>query len=602
MAISRTESPVRGSTDARPGPPRGTPAVVHALEAAAATERLCARGLWAPGTGGTNAFGEEVRILGDGDPRRALDALAACEAVAAEGGRAAAILVLAALVDARRALVGLVERRRPVVIHAVVAAAGELATAASHADLHAIGDVGVGVLVARHAQDAADLTVIAHRAAEDAETPIVIVHDGWPASFARDRVVLPDAPLVRVAFEPAPAASSAPSDANLPPHRRAAARVPFALSSAMRAFERYSGRSVDPVEAVHVEGADVVLVASGAIAESARALVEDRRRRGDDTHPLGVVQMVMVRPFPGADLVKATGRARAIAVIERADAPLCQSNPLAVEVKAAFADALTWAPGYPGIGRIPTVFSACIDPARKEATPGEILAVVENVVQGEHGRRSFRIGRTGETGPDVLRPAAEHRVHPDDSFSLRWSGDPTLLLHLLVDLYGGHVRATPRHLGEGEELWDVTLAPSPVRAHHGALDLDLVVVQGTSTRSEANELEAIADLRDGGAIVVAAASNGDGAIPASVRSALRGRDAHVFAVSLDANLPHERAGLVCGAILRALPPKGFDRGQLLADAERSLRAALPNMSDGETRALLAALARGLDGTREIQSA
>jgi pyruvate-ferredoxin/flavodoxin oxidoreductase len=531
-------------------PRRGAPAFAHAIEAATAAERMCVQHLAEEKTDGARA-------------------LAACEKVAAEGGRAAAIMSLAALVDARRTLVALVERRRPIVIHAVASFPGEDRGVAAHADLHALGDVGVGIVVARDAQDAADLVVIAHRAAEDAETPIVVFHDGYPSSFARDRVVLPDAPLVRAALEPA-APRAAASDTGLAPHRRAAARVPFALASAMRAFERYSGRKIDPVEVSHVEGADVVLIASGAIAESARALVEDQRARGGEQHPLGIVQLVALRPFPGPDLVRAVGRARAVAVVERVDAPLFQSSPLALEVKAAFADALTWAPGYPGIGRIPTIFSACIDPSRNEASPGEILAVVENAIQGEHGRRTFRVG-----DGHVAR-AEERRVHSTDARSIRWHGDPALAVHLLSDLYGGHARATPR----GEDTWDVTVGPTQIRAHHGASELDAVVL----TRSDA-DLEALSALREGGLALVA----GDAAkLSSAMQAELRAKRARVIGVD------GKHAASLVGAIAAALPPAGFDRTQAIAEAERSLRAGAPSSSDSDVRTILDAFARGFD--------
>src|SRR5258708_21353913 len=105
-------------------PRRGTNAVVDAIEAVVATERLCARGLGAEdaprGTDATeNAFGESVERLG-GDLHDARAAFEACERAAARGGRVAAIVSAASIADARRALSGLVERRRPVVIHAIV--------------------------------------------------------------------------------------------------------------------------------------------------------------------------------------------------------------------------------------------------------------------------------------------------------------------------------------------------------------------------------------------------------------------------------------------------------------------------------------------------
>lgn len=572
------------------GPRRGTLAVAHAIDAAVRTELSCVTGLWGPSAGPTrpNAFGEEPRRLGE-DPRDAAAALAICAEVVGHGGRAAAFVSLASLVDARRRLLDLVHRRVPVVIHAIVTLRGDRPNVAAHADLHALGDIGVAVLAARDAQDAADLAIVAHRAAEDAETPVVIVHDGWPASYARDRIVLPDVPLVRATLEPAPT-PLAQSDQVGAPHRRAAARIPFALSSAMRAFERHAARKLHAIEPAFTEGADVVMIASGAVAESARATVEHQRGTGHEPH-LGLVQVVVLRPFPGADIVRAVGRARGIAVIERADAPLSQSNPLATEVKAAFADALTWAPGYPGIGRIPTVFSAVIDPSGREATPGDILAVVENAMQGEQGRRAFRVAREGEHGPDVVPSAMERRMLPE-SFTLRWAGDPTVPLDVLIDLYGGQVRATPLCVGEDDDVYDVTLANTAIRAHHGASELDLLVLDGPSFHDEGRVLEAVGALRDGGTVIVC------GTLSPSVRSGLRARSARLFGVEPKGSA-RERAAALTGAILRAAPPGSFDRAQLLADAERALRAASVEGGEGEIRALLDALTHGIDTAGEL---
>jgi len=548
---------------------RGTVAVVDALEAAVRTELLCSRGLWAKFDGvRANAFGEEPKRLGD-DPKNAAAALASC---AEFGGRTAAVVTLASLVDARRKLVELVERRIPIVIHAVVALRGEPASVTAHADLHAIGDIGVAILVARDAQDAADLTVIAHRASEDAETPVVVVHDGWPASYARDRVVLADAPLVRAALEAAPSPIGPSSKGALAPHRRAAARIPFALASSMRAFERHASRRMHSVRAINTENADVVLVATGAVAESARATVE----HGDDPK-LGLVQVVTLRPFPGADIVKAVSRARGVAVVERSDAPLSQSNPLATEVKAAFADALTWAPGYPGIGRIPTIFSACIDPAHREASPGEILAVVENALQGEQGRRAFRVGE-GDAA-DVVPKLEERHVAPEQAVTLRWPGDPAVLLDVVVDLYGGHVRATPL----ADDTFDVTLASAPVRAHHGASQLDLVVID------RADPADAIGYLREGGAALIVGREKD---LASSARSALRARNAKLFAIDASEKNPRLRGATLSGAVLRAIGPAGRDRAQLLADAERA-------MTGDDRDAVVSAVTRGYDATTEL---
>ena len=587
--------PARGSLPASSlaGEARhGTLTVVDALQAIVHTELLCARALWAPRLvdAVAHAFDETVEWLGD-DLDDANGALEACDRAADSGARTAALLSVSALANARTALRRLVERRRPVVIHAVVTPRGRDATPTSYADVHAIADLGAGVLLARDAQDASDLVIIAHRAAEDAEAPIVVVHDGYPASYARDRVILPDAPLVRAALEPAPPPLASSTEESLPGHRRAAARVPFALASAMRTFERLSGRKTDALDAHHTAQAEIAIVAAGAIAETARAVVEHARAQTPGL-AVGLVQIVSLRPFPGAQLVKALARVRSIAVLDRIDTPLAQSNPLALEVKAAFADALTWTPGYPGIGRIPEIFSGSVDPAAREATPADLFAVLENLALGEQGQRVFHLGGVHPRGHH-LTPGADRAVHPDEAFALRWHADPALLVHLLGDLYRAHVRATPRAHGP-RDAYDVVVSPSPVRAHHGAHVLDVIALDSKS-ELDPQLLDA---LREGGALILlgGAADAALAKLPSAARAVLRARNGRVFVAP---EVTRIDAALL-GALLRARPPRGFDRARTIVDAERSLRAASPPLREAEVRAMVEATVRAIDTVVELR--
>lgn len=351
----------------------------HALSPVAAaleSELLAARVLVVePGlhletpTARKNAFDQEVEV------RPYTDATAALRDLPARG---AAFLSVGALVDARAAFRDLVDQRRAVVVHAVLGG-----TARDVLDAHAALDLGGPALFSRDGQDGADLAVVAHRLAEDAEVPVLVVHEAdGPAS----KVLAADAALVRGALEPAPPPLG-PSEGRR--HRVAGERAPFALASALRAFERFAGRKQDVVRAVRLEGASIVLVAAGGVALAARAAIEELASKTGEL-PVGLLEVVSLRPFPGREIVKALSRARAIAIVERADTPLAQSSSLALAVKAAFADALTWTPGYPGIGRVPALFSACIDPNPESR---DLLRVVERIHEGDLAPRSFVVER-----------------------------------------------------------------------------------------------------------------------------------------------------------------------------------------------------------------
>src|SRR3990172_11030390 len=74
---------------------------------------------------------------------------------------------------------------------------------------------------------------------------------------------------------------------------------------------------------------------------------------------VGVLSLTLYRPFPAADVVAALAGVRALVVVERMDNPLAASNPLALEVKAAFHEAATHREGYPAGRPPPLVHTAC---------------------------------------------------------------------------------------------------------------------------------------------------------------------------------------------------------------------------------------------------
>ena len=73
-----------------------------------------------------------------------------------------------------------------------------------------------------------------------------------------------------------------------------------------------------------------------------------------------------------------------------------QSNPLTAEIKAAFADALIDAPGYPRLHRIPTIYSGSAGLGSRDVRPGDFIAVVKNMVEG--GPALLRAGHQPRTG------------------------------------------------------------------------------------------------------------------------------------------------------------------------------------------------------------
>jgi pyruvate-ferredoxin/flavodoxin oxidoreductase len=127
----------------------------------------------------------------------------------------------------------------------------------------------------------------------------------------------------------------------------------------------------------------------------------------------GSIAITSYRPFPGAEIVEALKNVKAFAVIERLDIPLGGDNPLAAEIKAAFANAMIGEEGYPTITRIPTVYRGVAGLGSRDVTPGHMVAVVQNMI--DEGRRFFSLGIDH---PTALFVEKEPDVRPPGAFSI----------------------------------------------------------------------------------------------------------------------------------------------------------------------------------------
>jgi pyruvate/2-oxoacid:ferredoxin oxidoreductase alpha subunit len=356
----------------------------------------------------TNAFGDGVTFKHELDV-----ALLVREARehAALGERVALLATVDELAVARGELRTLAKERLPVVVHLFAAAGADVAFATE--GLH------FGVLLSSGVTDSMDLTLVARRAAEDSGTPFIIVHERSAARHL-EPVRIPD-PALLEAFVGSPAQRvKKATDPAHPVHakmseRAFAERVPFALASAMRGLESFTGRRHDVIERTAGEGTSVMLVGAGAMGD---ALVGEAERLRAAGYDVGAVKITALRPFPGPKLVRALARALVVTVLETSDEPLAQSNPLAREVKSAFADALTWAPDYPGVGRLPRIHSGAVTAEEHELEAADLDAIARNMVEGEQGKRLFVYGadptmKLGRT------PANEVAPYPSSRLSMR---------------------------------------------------------------------------------------------------------------------------------------------------------------------------------------
>jgi pyruvate/2-oxoacid:ferredoxin oxidoreductase alpha subunit len=528
--------------DRDPGEPlrswvKDTVDAVLFAEGIVAQRRFLAPGYARPLDPAQNAFGDSL-----GEDRGAPDIDAVVErfaAAAAAGTRVALISPARALLSSRERLGDIARRRLGTVVHLVVER--------SVADALAFADLGWGMLFASSLEDSFDLALVARRAAEDCGTPFFVVHEAHAQVRHVESVGISSAELARVFVGPAEGRLRSEKDAAHPAHaaigeRAFLERVPFALASAMRELESLAGRRHDLVERLPSTDCALVLVGLGELGESLLAQAERLRDAG---HDVGAVKLTALRPFPGVRLVKMLARAQVITVVEAVDEPLAQSNPLTREIKAAFADAITWAPEYPGVGRVPRIFSGYVGPGSRELDGADADAIVANMTDGDRERRTFVLGglAQGDGEHDGKLPQAKAPASmtlPPGAFSLRVrAASPErgeaiadLCTRIVMGTLGLRTRATVRPVkdaGAEEVMVDLFAARERPRGIHPPHAVRLIIMDSVASLLQGHPL---ARLGMRGALAIpSAATSPEGVwseLPAYAKALAFDRHARVF--------------------------------------------------------------------------
>jgi len=101
-------------------------------------------------------------------------------------------------------------------------------------------------------------------------------------------------------------------------------------------FSKLTGRKYGLFETYKTDDADIIIVAMSSMGGTAKVVAEAMREKGDK---VGVIRLKMFRPFPTKELAKALGKAKAVAVFEKAMSFGAATHPLALEVRTALYEA-----------------------------------------------------------------------------------------------------------------------------------------------------------------------------------------------------------------------------------------------------------------------
>ncbi|MGH0037914.1 MAG: 2-oxoacid:acceptor oxidoreductase family protein [Myxococcota bacterium] len=448
---------------------------------------------------------------------------------------------------------------------------------AGHDDYHCIDDTGFFQLFAKDAQSAADLDIVAHRIAELALNPGAVAQDGFLTTHLIESMLLPERALIEeylgrpddMIETPTPAQRILYGDtrrrvpilwdvdnpvmAGLVQNQDAymqsvAAQRPFFFDHiaeladrAFAEFESLTGRPYGRVESYRAEDADYLIVGQGSLIPSAEAVADHlRETRG---LAVGVVNLVMFRPFPSEQLAPLLRGKQGVAVLERLDQPLAVDLPLMREIRATVSRCLENGreperpahpelPTWTALSDAPALYSGSFGMGSRDLQPEGIVGAVENMLPDGPRKKLFYLSIDflrdepatpkqeihQQTIADAYPGVKELAIHgsenpnlmPERSITARfhsvggWGAITTgkNLAMTLFDLLGWHIKANPKYGSEKKgqpTTYYLSAAPEPIRINCEYFFVDVVLSPDPNVFHHTN---ALAGLKEGGVFIV----------------------------------------------------------------------------------------------------
>ena len=459
--------------------------------------------------GGTNIWGEKMAFI---EPESEHSSASACEGFAVAGGRVTNFTSGQGLVLMKEVLYTISGKRLPVVFHigARALTSHSLNVHAGHDDVMAVSDCGWGMLFGRNAQEGGDLALISRRVAEDTNTPFFNIMDGFLTTHTIENVLLPEAEMMEEfvgrpqeklvnmmdPYHPIMSGVVQNQDSYMKgkiAQRAYTDKVEQGLVSAMEEFYKLTGREYGLISKYTMDDAEYAIIGMGSMIETAEAAADYLRK--EKNIKVGVVHVTSFRPFPGKQIVDALKNVKGVSILERMDNPLAESNPLTLEVKAAFADLLQ--KNKSKNINMPKIYSGSAGLGSRDVRPDDIVAVVENMINDK--KIYFAIGIDHDLG---LPTKESIDIRPEGTFSMRGHsiggyGSVTtnkVIATIVADLFDMYVQAYPKYGSEKKGLpttYYLTASPSHVKTHNELEFVEFVPLNDINAFNLANPLKGL---------------------------------------------------------------------------------------------------------------
>ena len=190
-------------------------------------------------------------------------------------------------------------------------------------------DTGWLQLYCEDAQEALDTVIQAYKIAEQALFPVMVCIDGFFTSHFMEPIEIPDQETVdaflppfsiptRFDIEDPAFISNVVSPEQYMTYRERSftdmEKTRPIIREANREYREIVGRGYDVLEAIDTDGAEIVLVTSGAMTSTARVAIQSLRDKG---YKAGLLKLKAFRPFPTTEVQEALKDVPKVAVLDR---------------------------------------------------------------------------------------------------------------------------------------------------------------------------------------------------------------------------------------------------------------------------------------------
>ena len=385
-----------------------------------------------------------------------------------------------------------------------------------HSDVMSARQTGFALLTSCSVQEVMDLGGIAHMAAVKSRIPFLHFFDGFRTSHEvqkietieyedlanlidmeavqrfRDNALNPEHPVTRGTAQNPDIFFQAREASN--PFYEA---IPGIVDEYMKKIGELTGRSYKLFDYVGDPEAEQIIIAMGSVCETIEETIDYLSKQG---RKVGLVKVRLYRPF-APEYLKAVipATVKRIAVLERTKEPGAPGDPLYLDVRTM----------YYRDKNAPEIFGGRYGLGSKDTTPGQIVAVYDNLDQ-EEPKDQFTIGIVDDVTNSSLPTVPGLHTEPEGTICCKFWGlgaDGTVganksaikIIGDKTDLYAQGYFAYDSKKSGGVTMSHLRFGKSPIHSTYLVNGADFIACHN---QAYVDQYDLLKGLKEGGTFVL----------------------------------------------------------------------------------------------------